>query len=376
MFIDIHILQSVPPSNINRDDTGSPKTAIYGGVRRARVSSQSWKRATRKRFNDTLDKSEIGFRTKRLSELLGERIRERVDGLEPESAYALASSIFKAAGKTGIKMVAPKVAKNAPAKPDESQYLVFLSAAQLKSLADLAATAHRDGAEVDKKRVKEIFTADNSIDVALFGRMIADDAELNVDASVQVAHAISVHAVEQEFDYFTAVDDFGQANQEPGAGMIGTIEFASSTLYRFATINIAGLEKNLGDRAATARAAAAFVESFARSMPSGKVNTFANYTLPEVVLINIRNDQPVSLVGAFEDPIATGAEHGGIPARATAELVRRDADIAKAYGSPAASFFTAAGVPTDLLATRGEDLEFASLVQRVSDAVTAWTPAR
>lgn len=374
MFIDIHILQSVPPSNINRDDTGSPKTAIYGGVRRARVSSQSWKRATRKRFNDTLDKSEIGFRTKRLSELLGERIRERVEGLEPESAYALASSVFKAAGK-GIKMEPPKVDKKAPAKPDESKYLVFLSAAQLESLAGLAAAAHREGAELDKKRVKEVFTADNSIDVALFGRMIADDAELNVDASVQVAHAISVHAVEQEFDYFTAVDDFGEANQEPGAGMIGTIEFSSSTLYRFATINVAGLEKNLGDRAATARAAAAFVDFFVRSMPSGKANTFANFTLPEVVMINIREDQPVSLVGAFEDSIATGAEHGGIPSRAAAKLARHDAEIAEAYGSASACFFTSAGVSAETLAGRGEAIAFSNLVQQVSNTVSAWDPA-
>ena len=97
-IIDIDILQTVPPSNINRDDTGSPKTAVYGGVRRARVSSQAWKRATRLAFADLLDKDNLGTRTKRVVELLAERIREKDAEVTPERAEELAAVVFKAAG--------------------------------------------------------------------------------------------------------------------------------------------------------------------------------------------------------------------------------------------------------------------------------------
>ncbi|MGC4962917.1 type I-E CRISPR-associated protein Cas7/Cse4/CasC [Gordonia sp. DT101] len=366
MYIDIHILQSLPPSNVNRDDTGSPKTAIYGGSRRARVSSQAWKRATRKRFNSTLNKSELGYRTKRLAELLGDLLTDRVVGLGKTDAYALASAVFAA---SGIKMTTPKAKKGEPAKPDESGYLIFLSAAQLDALAELAANAHSTGELPDKKRVKQVIDTDHSIDVALFGRMVADDADLNVDASVQVAHALGVQAVEQEFDYFTAVDDFHESRHETGAGMIGTIEFNSSTLYRYATINVAGLAANLGDLSATSRAAATFVESFALSMPTGKLNTFANNVVPDAVLICIRDDQPVNLVGAFEEAIEP-AVGSGVLSQAAQSLASRESDVAAAYGGPTAKFFTAVNPAADALAEVGERLSIAELVARVSASVT------
>ncbi|MET9201501.1 type I-E CRISPR-associated protein Cas7/Cse4/CasC [Gordonia sp. NPDC003585] len=365
MFIDIHILQSVPPSNINRDDTGSPKTAIFGGTRRARVSSQAWKRATRKHFNENLDDSGVGYRTRKVAEVLGRRIAARRDGIDDAAARELASKVFTAAG---IKMVAPKVAKGAPKKADESGYLLFLSATQLDSLVELALASLDGDGELDKKRVKAIINSDNSIDVALFGRMIADDAELNVDAAVQVAHAISVQAVEQEFDYFTAVDDFDESEHETGAGMIGTIEFNSSTLYRYATINVKGLEDNLGDASAAARAAGTFLESFVRSMPTGKQNTFANRTLPEVVVVAIRDDQPVNLVGAFEQAVSPTVDRGAV-SLASEKLVRREAEIAAAYG-PARVTFRAGIADADAgAASLGESVALSDLVARVEGAV-------
>ncbi|MGK2887189.1 MAG: type I-E CRISPR-associated protein Cas7/Cse4/CasC, partial [Rhodococcus sp. (in: high G+C Gram-positive bacteria)] len=197
----------------------------------------------------------------------------------------------------------------------------------LEALTELAETIHRsDGERLEKRRVKDIIKADNNIDVALVGRMVADDAELNVDAAVQVAHALSVQAVEQEFDYFTAVDDFQESKQEIGAGMIGTIEFNSSTLYRYATINVSGLADNLGDPGVTAKAAATFVESFVLSMPTGKLNTFANNTVPDAVLICVRADQPINLVSAFEDAIEPGAELGAV-SLASRRLAQRETDI-------------------------------------------------
>ncbi len=302
-FIDLHIIQTLPPSNVNRDDTGAPKSAMYGGVKRARVSSQAWKRATRKHFEGHIDASELGFRTKRLVELLAPRIQE-ITGGDMTDAEARAARVLEA---LGLKLEKPRAKKNVEeAQQDQTpkaEYLVFLSSHQLDALAQLAAT----GDAVDKAAAKAVVKGKNGVDVGLFGRMVADAADINVDAAVQVAHALSTHAVDNEDDYYTAVDDENPA-EETGAGMIGTIEFNSSTLYRFATINVDGLRANLGDAAAAGEAAAAFVQGFTASMPTGKQNTFGNRTLPDAVVVMVRDSQPVSLVGAFEEAVPASAD--------------------------------------------------------------------
>lgn len=367
-FLDIHILQSVPPSNLNRDDTGSPKWATYGGVRRARVSSQAWKRATRKHFNLTLDLKEIGHRTKRVSALLAEHIVQLAPELEA-GAEAIASATLTAAG---IKLSTPKPARNAPkdapALPDESGYLLFLSYGQYRALAELAIAANAAGEKVDSKVAKAAIKASNSVDLALFGRMVADDANLNVDAAAQVAHAISVQAVEQEFDYFTAVDDLQERDQETGAGMIGTVEFNSSTLYRYANVNLSALSKNLGDPTATARASAAFVESFALSMPTGKQNTFANRTVPEAVVVSIRKDQPINLVGAFENSIVRASD-SSVLAQAAHQLAQRHQDISRAYSAPSQTWVVSIGDATGPLSSLAESIAVDQLVNEVEQAV-------
>jgi CRISPR system Cascade subunit CasC len=275
-FIDVHILQTVPPSNLNRDDTGSPKTAYYGGVRRSRVSSQAWKRATRKAFDDLLAKDQLGVRTKRVVALIAERIADRAPDLA--NPQDLATRALKA---TGIKLVSPRAAKDAPAaaepEADQPGYLLFLSSSQIDRIADLAVKAARAGGTVEAKAAKQAADQNNSVDVSLFGRMVADATDLNVDAAAQVAHALSVHAVENEFDYFTAVDDKAPEDNA-GAGMIGTVEFNSATLYRYATVNVAALQRNLGEANATVEAVRAFLRAFVTSMPTGKQNTFANRT--------------------------------------------------------------------------------------------------
>lgn len=367
-YIDVHILQSVPPSNLNRDDTGSPKSAIFGGVRRARVSSQAWKRATRMRFNATLDASDIGHRTKRVVELLGDEIEKLDTSVDEATAQALAAKALTAAG---IKLASPKAPKKAsddtPKPAEQSGYLLFLSTAQYTRLAELAIAAHRSEANIAGKDAKAAISSDHSFDVALFGRMVADDPELNVDAAAQVAHAISVHAVDPEFDYFTAVDDFQERDQS-GAGMIGTIEFNSSTLYRYATLNIEGLHANLNDAAATARAAAAFVESLALSMPTGKQNTFANRTVPDAVVVCIRSDQPVNLVGAFETPV-TVADDKSIVGSAASKLIVRHEDIAGAYGSPVEIWVTGIGDAAASLDGFGDRTDLNALVGKIEQYV-------
>ena len=358
-YVDIHIIQSLPPSCVNRDDSGSPKSAVYGGVRRLRVSSQSWKRATRLYFNDLLDAKDVGVRTKRVVEVLAERITEDAPELAGDAA-ALAEGVFKAAR---IKLSPPRGKKDAP---QESGYLLFLSTSQIARLADLAIASARDGEALDAKTVKKIFKEAHAVDIALFGRMVADDTDLNIDAACQVAHAISTHAAENEYDFFTAVDDDKSRSEEEdaGAGMMGTVEFSSATMYRYATVNLDMLVENLGDGDAALRALEVFIKGFCLSMPTGKQNTFANRTLPEAVIVSVRGDQPVSLVGAFEKPIRTN-EADGYLARSVGALAEHARAIEDNYGLKPLAGFVVALKGGDILVPEGPDAP-APLGERVS----------
>ena len=370
-YVDIHIIQSLPPSCVNRDDSGSPKSAVYGGVRRLRVSSQSWKRATRLYFNDLLDAKDVGVRTKRVVEVLAERIAEDAPELAGDAA-ALAEKVFAA---TKIKLSSPRGKKDAP---QESGYLLFLSTSQIARLAELAIASARDGETLDAKTVKKIFKEAHAVDIALFGRMVADDTDLNIDAACQVAHAISTHAAENEYDFFTAVDDDKSRSEEEdaGAGMMGTVEFSSATMYRYATVNLDMLVENLGDGDAALRALEVFIKGFCLSMPTGKQNTFANRTLPEAVVVSVRDDQPVSLVGAFEKPIRTN-EADGYLARSVEALADHARAIEDNYGLKPLAGFVVALKGGDILAPEGPDapaplgerVSFADLPDRVREAV-------
>ncbi|MBF6383383.1 type I-E CRISPR-associated protein Cas7/Cse4/CasC [Nocardia farcinica] len=370
LFIDVHILQTVPPSNVNRDDTGSPKTAVYGGVRRARVSSQAWKRATRTEFRSLVDPASLGVRTKRVVELIAERIGEidhdSEELREPDNRVAAAVQVLKGAG---IVLEKPKKKKDEVIDPvEQSKYLLFLSANQIDRLAHLAIAAAK-GAKLDKSAAKAAANGADSIDVALFGRMVADSTDLNVDAAAQVAHAISVHCVNNEFDYYTAVDD-RSPEDNAGAGMIGVVEFNSSTLYRYATVDLGMLEKNLGSAEATVLAVEAFAKAFVRSMPSGKQNTFAHRTLPDAVVFSLREDQPVNLVTAFEEPVnAVGAARSVAAAKA---LVTRYSAIESSFGDGATrNFVVATGEGADTLSAIAEPVSFAEAVEGVVDTVRA-----
>ncbi len=298
-YIDVHILQTVPPSNINRDDAGTPKQAVYGGVKRARVSSQAWKRATRTAFADQIDQAQLGTRTKKISALLAERLTAR-GKLDPEASTRVATSLLADLGiKPGKKAA-------------ETAYLLFFGRPQLERLIDriepdLPRLIGLDDTELTAAlknvSVKEVLGAGHPIDVALFGRMVADLPALNVDAATQVAHALSTHAAEVEFDYYTAVDD-ENPKEDTGAGMIGTVEFQSATLYRFATVGLHQLVENLGgDTEAAVEALRVFLTAFTTSMPTGHENSFAHRTTPNLLTVAVRGDQPVNLVSAFEQPV-------------------------------------------------------------------------
>lgn len=284
LFLDIHAVQTVPPSNINRDDTGSPKTAEYGGVTRARVSSQSWKKAVRQYFLDYGGLKNVGIRSLEIVRYVAEQIAAIDESVAQEEAMEMAKKVINSAGITTTKDY-------------KTRALFFISARQAVELAQAALAGN-----TDKKELQEMLKRGPSIDIALFGRMVADDPKLNEDASCQVAHAISTHAVQTEFDFFTAADDFSSAT-DAGAGMLGTLEFNSATLYRYANVAVHEFHRQIGDVPLAVNALKLFLEAFAKSMPTGKANTFANQTLPQAILISLRQDRPVSLVGAFERPI-------------------------------------------------------------------------
>lgn len=379
-YVDVHILHTVPPSNLNRDDAGTPKQAMYGGVRRARVSSQAWKRATRTAFTDRLQlpPQQLGVRTKRIARLLADRLAERT-GLDDTAAVRLSTNLLKDIAVTPSKTQA-----------SETSYLLFFGNSQLDAIANLVAgnaaelAAISDdealAAAVKDLPVREALTAGHPLDVALFGRMVADLSMLNVDAATQVAHALSTHAAEIEFDYYTAVDDAKDPRKEDaGAAMIGTVEFTSATLYRFATVGVHQLLDNLGgDAEMTVTALAAFLEAFVYSMPAGHQNTFAHRTLPSLVSVVVRDDQPVNLVSAFEAPVRAAQGQG--VARKSAELLAAELERASsAWGlAPmlvASQYDPGVGAPAqDLAAVFGPPLPFPGIIDAVSRAVRSRMP--
>ena len=319
LYVDFHVLQTVPPSCINRDDTGSPKTAMYGGVLRARVSSQAWKHAMRKDFaeNTPLD---VGKRTKKAAEL----VKEQILALDPGQKKA------DKMAKDALKYV--NITSNDKKGTDA---LVFISSAQAKALAELAV----EGCTKDEK-YEEVMIKNPSADMVLFGRMVAQKASLNYDAAAQVAHSISTHAVKNEYDYFTAVDDC--QTDSTGAGHLGTVEYNSSTLYRYATVNVMELDGKLGAEQA-AETVRAFGEAFLFSMPTGKQNSFANRTLPDAVYVTIREDQPVNLCGAFERAVPRSMQGYAEPSKAA--LAQYAQQMYSSFAeTPAQSFTVGSGL--------------------------------
>lgn len=326
--IEIHALQRLPLNNVNRDDMGRPKTATFGGTTRARISSQAWKHAMRKAFRDGLiDPSQLGHRTRRAVALLTEQIQQNTDWSTKDCQTRITAAL-KLAGLLSAKKKAEANPDTIDGRPPLTEYLLFLSNAQIDALVDLITTTKNGTTLTKRDVVTGILNSGNGMDLAIFGRMVADVASLNVDSAIQVAHAISVHPVDIETDYFTGVDDFPDDENSAGAAMIGNVDFSSSVVYRYATLNLDALADNLGSTELVPAAARAVTEAFITSMPSGKVNTFANHTLPEAVAVFARTDQPLSLANAFYEPTpATGATLQ----KATHALVEHHTEFGESY---------------------------------------------
>ena len=305
-YVDFHVIQTVPPSCVNRDDTGSPKTSMYGGKMRARVSSQSWKHAMRIMFEDLFSPEYLGTRTKRIHQLIISKILEAKPELadNPKKLNTEIVNLFKNAGIT-LKM------KKKSDEIEGTDALFFMSNRQAELIAKIYLEKTENKSDDDyKTELKQALKVYPSVDMALFGRMVASDPSLNYDATAQVAHAISTHEVQTEYDYFTAVDDLAPEDNA-GAGHLGTIEYNSFTMYRYASVNIKELTVYLQED--TAEAVKNFAKAFILSMPAGKQNTFANRTVPDFVYVTIREDQPVNFCAAFEKPVFARSEGYVIP---------------------------------------------------------------
>lgn len=370
-FIDIHALQTIPPSNINRDDTGSPKSAFFGGIQRQRVSSQAWKSVIRRYFESHLDRSKLGVRTRLIADEVVARILSSAPEFDADSAEDAVVQAFTAVGNSkkhvklekqeGDKRISDRAVSNAA---------LFLSNQQIDKLAQ--AIIEANGEKIPPKQVKEILNTEHGIEIALFGRMVAEAADFNVDAACQVAHALSVHGSEPDFDYYTAVDDVVRASDDAtGAGMIGTVEMASSTFYRYANINMDALNANLGDASVSVEATLAFVRAFIESMPTGKQNSFAARTLPDAVIVSVRNDRPISYVNAFEKAITEVEGRRVAAARALASEAK---NIEEVYGyEPVASYVLALGDLKEELAGLGESVTLKGLLESLEAQLTALT---
>lgn len=337
MFIQLHAIHSVPPSCINRDDVGAVKSAVYGGVRRHRVSSQSWKRAMRT-YVAAHGLSEIGTRTTALPGLIADALG---GGYDRADAVSAAAKVCTAAGLTTKKVTRDD------SETHKTEVLAFVSPAELDVLADITRSV-LDGEKLPSKKDVKARLAEVAVtpDIALFGRMVASEKSLDVDACAQVAHAISTHESQPELDFYTAVDDV-TTDTEGGSGHMGANEFTSSTLLRYASIDVDRLRDTIGEEAARC-AVSAFVTAFARSMPTGKSTSFANTTLPDYVLIEVV-DAPVSYVGAFEDPVRA---RGNLVGSSIDALTSYRERVGRMYGQNAG--FIIASTADDTSATLDE----------------------
>jgi CRISPR system Cascade subunit CasC len=371
MNLELHVIQNVAPANLNRDDTGAPKDAVFGGYRRARVSSQAWKRAIRQSFSTQFTADELAWRTKRLVDEVVDQLQAA--GRDPEKAKEVAAAVLTAGGagiddKTGRTKVLWLVARRS----------IDVLAKLCVDYWDVLSTGkklNREQTKTIKQTVVDEVVGSKTVDIALFGRMLTDAPDGGtVFAAAQVAHAISTHAVDTEFDYFTAVDDL-LPDEESGAGMLGTIEFNSACFYRYACLDAGMLVDNLdGDEELARRAALAFAKDFVTVMPTGKQNTFAAHNPPAAALLVAREAGSWSLANAFADPVKTGRRDDLV--RGSCErLATHWVELVAMYDNPA-TLVVLATLPSlaDCFGTLA-DAQNGSLDEAIESAVNVVLPA-
>jgi len=338
-FIQLHLLTAYPPANLNRDDQGSPKTAKMGGYDRLRVSSQCLKRTWR--TSDLFGEYLIGpkgLRTKLFGlEIYKTMIRK---GGVHENSVEWATAIAGIFGKnrkvlpdSELKKILAdekkrqefegKLRKRWASRSCEGfdfnglsieelnkmegveiEQLAFITQEEQEAITALGQSLVERGSAAEQNELDVLRDKTQSVDVALWGRMLADSPKNNIEAACQVAHAISVHPVVIEDDYFTAVDDLNNGLEDMGAAHIGETRFAAGLFYSYICINRELLVKNLdGNEELANKAIRALVEAAVKVAPEGKQNSFASRAYASYVLAEQGDQQPRSLSVAFLKPI-------------------------------------------------------------------------
>lgn len=345
MLVDIHMLQNYAPSNLNRDDTGAPKDAIFGNALRARISSQAIKRSVRRSdvFRDAFANNELlANRTRRLPSLLRTELEQ--SGLDKDAIDLIVKRSQEIGRESGRD-----ISMSTEGGDPETAQLIFLANHEVTELAHKLMSIYQDiGADKFAKLKVEEMTSKlggstpRSVDVAMFGRMTTSVAFEDVQAAVQVAHAISTHKIEQEFDYYTAVDDI---SGESGAGFIGDTAFNSATFYKYFSIHWEGLVKNVGDdREAALQGIQALIQASATVSPTGKQNSFAAHNLPDLILVEVRaRNLPISYANAFLKPVWTNGRTSSLMDNSVAALQSYMETLNGIYEIPAQRAWLATG---------------------------------
>lgn len=351
MLIELHMLKNFPPTNLNRDDSGSPKSAYFGDVQRGRISSQCLKRSwrTNEIFSDAIGNENMGIRTRALPEIIAKKLEDM--GIEKAYIDAVKKMLLGLGKNAGGKEEKEDIEAVEETGSAVMKQIGFFSKYELEMLpvviAEMAKTSKdlkefKEKLNDNKKKVleKEFKKANigrMSVDMALFGRMITSDLLDDVQAAVQVAHAISTNAVNIESDYFTAMDEYLEA---PGAAMIGDVDFNSCCYYIYASIDVDKLKKNLKIDESSSdeeiqKIVSSLIESMALVNPSGKQNTFAGNILPDAVLIECKERKiPVSYVNAYAEP-AKATKNGDLIKNSIEKLAKEIASVDKSFGLPA-----------------------------------------
>jgi CRISPR system Cascade subunit CasC len=403
MFIELHILQNFAPSNLNRDDSNAPKDCYFGGFRRARISSQCIKRSIRTSdfFKKCISaaKGDEGVRTKRIiSEVAEQLVKMQRD-----------PALSKIAADNTLKCLGLMKDDN---DNNKSEYLLYLGKEEIKRMVEVINNDENwkvisevkplpdDWESLDKKKkkaaLKKLFPKElqNSIskvissdrqnarsyaaDIALFGRMLADDKNMNVDAACQVAHAISTNEVEMKMDFFTAVDDLLR-EEESGSDMMGMVEYNSSCFYRYAQINMDILKKNFGfgkDQKAAQQMVNAtvvgFLKAAVQAVPTGMQNSTAAHNQPSYIRAVLRSKgAPWSLANAFIQPVKPGRKEGE-------DLIAKSALKLEEYFEGLKIFYgDEAGIETDKIASHNlnlpkrNDFNFPNLISEIGKVLSS-----
>jgi CRISPR system Cascade subunit CasC len=337
-FIQLHLLTSYPPANLNRDDLGRPKTAVMGGETRLRISSQSLKRAWRtSEVMESALKEHRGTRTK----LMGVEVYKnlKAKGIKDKQAQEWAQKIAAVFGKleaddteaAEVVLADGSSVPKALAKSLAIRQLAHISPEEKTAIDALVATLAERGSEPTPEELNLLREKHTAADIALFGRMLADAPRYNMEAAAQVAHAISVHRVAIEDDFFTAVDDLNKGLEDVGAGHMGETEFAAGLFYLYLCIDKGLLVENLnGDTELANRALAALVEAAATVAPTGKQNSFGSRARASFILAERGNQQPRSLSVAFLNPVKSG--NNGMLTNAIEALIATRDKMNQVYG--------------------------------------------